>query len=173
MGVSHGSSGIAVPQQFLYLIERMSGIHKKTGESMPQIVNAHIGKSQFPPEFVPEQIKVAEGLSRCMPRKQPRIAGTAGHGAKNFQGGVGQKNMTRLAGLGQGHDEQPQIRPDVFPAGLEDFALARTGEQKQSDGKRFRTVAFLQRPHESLCLVLREIAFPLRVDFEGRDARAR
>ena len=55
--------------------------------------------------------------------------------------------------------------------GLEDFALARVGQQKQTNGKGFRPIAFFQRPYESLCLVLREIAFPLRVDFEGRDAR--
>ena len=50
--------------------------------------------------------------------------------------------MARLAGLGQGHDEQTQIQADVFPARLEDFALARPSQQKQTDGKGFRPVAF-------------------------------
>lgn len=52
-------------------------------------VDAHIGKSQFPPELAPEQKEVAEGLSRRMAEKQPRITGSTRHGAKNFQCGVG------------------------------------------------------------------------------------
>ena len=50
--------------------------------------------------------------------------------------------MARLAGLGQGHDEQPQIQTDMFPAGLEDFALARAGQQKQPEGNGLWMVAF-------------------------------
>ena len=136
-------------------------------------LNAHIGKSQFPPEFVPEQIEVAEGLAQSMAGEQPRIAWLARNGANDRYGFVGQRDMARPAGFGQRHGKQPLIQTDVFPAGLEDFVLARAGQQKQADGKGFRPVAFFQRPHESLCLVLREIAFPLCVDFEGRDARTR
>ena len=173
MGVAHGGSGIPVPQHLLRLIQRMPGIHEKRGESVPQVVDAHIGKPQFPPELVPEVIEVTERLSRRMAGEQPRITGAAGQGAKNFYGLFGQENMARPAGFGQRHGEQPLIRTDVFPAGLEDFVLAAAGQQKQTDGKGFRPVAFLQRPHEPLRFVLREIALPLRVDFEGRDARAR
>ena len=46
----------------------------------------------------------------------------------------------RLAGFGQRHDEQPQIKADIFPPGLEDFALARPGQQKQAEGKGFQAV---------------------------------
>ena len=81
--------------------------------------------------------------------------------------------MTRPAGLGQRDDKQMQVHADMFPAGFEDFALACAGQQKQADGKGFRAVAFFQRAHEPLCLVLREIAFPLRVNFEGRHTRTR
>ena len=108
-----------------------------------------------------------------MPRKQPRTAGHARNDADNPYGFVGQRNMARLARLGQRHDKQPQIQADMFPSSLEDFALARAGEQKQTESKGFRAVAFLQRPPEPPSHVSREIALPLRVDFKGRDARAR
>ena len=107
-----------------------------------------------------------------MAGEQPRIAGRAGHDVKDFHRGVGQKDMARLAGLGQRHDEQPQIRADILPSGLEDFAFSRPGQQKQAQGKGFRAVALCQRPHEALGLVPCEIAFPLRLDFEGRNTHA-
>ena len=61
----------------------------------------------------------------------------------------------------------------MFPAHLEDFAFERAGQQKQAAGKGFRSVAFFQRTHEPPRLIPREIAFSLRVDFEGGDTRAR
>ena len=139
---------------------------------MPQVVDTHIRKPYAAPQPVPEEIEVAEGLSRSMAWEQPGGPLLARDGANDCYGLVGQRNMTRLAGLGQRYDEQPQIQADVFPARLEDFALARPGQQKQTDGKGFRPVVFLHRPHEPLCLIPREVAFPLRVDFEGRDSRA-
>ena len=172
MGITHGGSRIAVPQQFLHFIERVPRIDQKRGEGVPQVVNTHIGKSQFPPEFVPEQIEVAEGLSRSTAGKQPRIAWLAWNGANNRYGLVGQRNMARLAGLGQRHGEQALIQTDMFPARFEDFVFACAGQQKQADGKGLLPVAFFQRPHEPLCLIPREVAFPLRVDFERRDSRA-
>ena len=80
--------------------------------------------------------------------------------------------MARLAGLGQGHDEQPQIQTDMFPAGLEDFALARAGQQKQPEGNGLWMVAFFQRPHEPPRFVPREVALPLRAYFERGYAHA-
>lgn len=80
--------------------------------------------------------------------------------------------MARPAGLGQGHDEQAQVEADIFPLRPENFALARAGQQKQAQGKGFRTVAFFQRPHEPPRFVPREIALPLRAYPEGRHARA-
>lgn len=91
-----------VPQQCLRLIQRMPGIHEKRGKGVPQAVNAHIGKSQFSPELVPEQIEIGKRLSLCMAGKQPRIAGSAGHGANNFQGGIGQKDIGGLSDLDNG-----------------------------------------------------------------------
>ena len=107
MGVAHGGSGIAMPQKFLHFIEGVPGIDQKRGEGVPQVVDAHIRKSQFPPEFVPEQIEVAEGLSRSLAREQPRVARLARNGTHDRYGLVGQWNMARLAGLGQRHDKQP------------------------------------------------------------------
>lgn len=62
MGVAHGCSGIAVPQQFLHLIERVPGIDQKAGKGVPQVMDAHIGKAQAAPQPVPEKIDVAERL---------------------------------------------------------------------------------------------------------------
>ena len=92
----------------------MAGIHKKTGEGVPQVVDAYIGKPQFAPERIPKQLKVGKGLSRSMAGKQPGIAGSAGYSTKNSQRGIRQKDMARLAGLGQRHDELPQIQTDIF-----------------------------------------------------------
>lgn len=172
MGIAHGGAGIAVPQHLLRLIQRMPGIHEKRGEGVPQVVNAHIGKSQAAPQLILESIDVTERLSRRMAGEQPRIAGSAGHGAKNFYGLFGQENMARPAGFGQRHGKQPLIQTDVFPAGLENFALAHPGQQKQAEGESLWAVAFFQRPHEPPRFIPREIAFPLRVDFEGGNAGA-
>lgn len=38
---------------------------------MPQIMDVHIGKSQFPPEPVSEQIEIGKQLSRSMAGEQP------------------------------------------------------------------------------------------------------
>ena len=80
--------------------------------------------------------------------------------------------MARLAGLGQGHDEQAQVKADIFPLGLEDFALARAGQQKQPEGKGFWVATFFQRPHEPPRFVPREVALPLRAYFERGYAHA-
>lgn len=74
MGVAHGCSGIAVPQQFLHLIERVPGIDQKAGKGMPQVMDAYIGKAQPAPQPVPEKIDVAERLARRMAGKKPGAA---------------------------------------------------------------------------------------------------
>ena len=102
MGVSHGGSGVAVSQQSLHLIEGVPGIDQKGGEGMPQVMDAHVRESQTAPQPVPEEIEIAEGLSRSMAGEQPRSPLPARDGANDRHGLVGQRDMARPAGLGQG-----------------------------------------------------------------------
>lgn len=39
---------------------------------MPQVMDAHVRESQTAPQPVPEEIEIAEGLSRSMAGEQPR-----------------------------------------------------------------------------------------------------
>ena len=107
-----------------------------------------------------------------MAGKQPRTTRRARQGADDGHGLVGQQDMARLAGFGQRHGEQALIQAYIFPAGLENFAFARAGEQKQPDGRRLGTRRALKRPHEPPGLRKVEAAFPLEMDFEGGHARA-
>ena len=82
---------------------------------MPQIVDAHVGKPQFPPDPVPKQIEIGKRLSRSMAGEQPRKPLLARDGANDCYGFVREGDMARLAGLGQGYDEQTQVKADIFP----------------------------------------------------------
>ena len=42
MRIAHGCARIAVPQQALDFVERVSGIDKDAGEGMPQVMDAHV-----------------------------------------------------------------------------------------------------------------------------------
>ena len=171
MGVSHGRPGIAVAQQLLHLVERMPGIHEKTGEGVPQIVDTHVGKSQAAPQLVPEHIDVGERFARGMAGEQPRTARLVLDGTDDRYGLIGQRDMARLAGLGQRHDEQAEIQADMFPTSLDDFTLACAGQQKQADGRGLGPRRPFQLPHEPPGFVGGEIALAQRVDFKGKHAR--
>ena len=93
VGIPHGCSRIAVPQQLLHLIERMPGIDKKAGERVPQIMNADIPQPQRAPERIPEEINVGKGFFRRMTGKEPRAFHRARNGANNGHGLIRQKDI--------------------------------------------------------------------------------
>lgn len=160
MGIAHCCTGIAVAQQLLHLVERMPRVDQKTGEGVPQIVYAHVGQSQFTPQFVPEKIDVGERFARSLAGKEPGTAGLLTDGTDDGHGLFGQGNMTRLAGFGERYGEQMLIQTNIFPAGLEDFALAGASEYEQPQDGRLLPRRVFQCPHQTPGFIGSEITLP-------------
>ena len=152
MRVAHGGARIGMAQHLLDLIEGMTGVDEKTCEAVPQIVNAHILKPDFPPHFVPEKVDVGKRPVCGLAGKKPGRAGSPGDSPYDGNGRIGQDNVARLAGLGQGHCEQTLFKMHVFPAGVEYFALARAGKQQQAQDKGLNAPALLKMAHKASCL---------------------
>ena len=106
MRVTHGRPWIAMPEQLLHFIQRMASIDEKTGKCMAEIVNAHPGQAQFPPNTIPEAVDIRERLVPFSAWKKPRGTITARNSANNARRFIRQEDMPWLPRLGERNDKQ-------------------------------------------------------------------
>lgn len=130
MRIAHGCARIAVPQQALDFVERVSGIDKDAGKGMPQVMDAHVVQPQFLPQMIPEQVQVRKGSSRRVSGEKPGAARTTRQSSDDGDSLVRKGNVARLVGFGERDGETALLQPDIFPFGPQNFAFARAGEKK-------------------------------------------
>ena len=58
MRVAHGGARVGMAEHFLNFVKGMAGIDEKTGECVPQVMDAHVIQAKFAAQFFPEQVQI-------------------------------------------------------------------------------------------------------------------